>query len=292
MDRFIHAEVSFAQAGGRQHADGAGDLAGFVRENVAENVAGDDDVKLLRPSDQLHGRIIHIEVIQLHFRVVLCNLGYRLSPQTGAVQHVGLVHAGDFFATLHGHIEGHFCDAPDFHFGIFLDIPGDRAFFRSAGFGASLPEVDSPGEFSNDDDVQTAVDDFRFQRRSVCQLVEDHGRSQVGEEPQLFSQAEQGAFRTFTTRHAVPFRAAYSAQHDRIAGFAYIQRLLRQAGAGGIDGRTACENRGIVEVMSVFFTHFVQHLQGLGHDFRTDAVAGDYCNFKIHSIFCSFKFVF
>ena len=53
------ADAVFAQGGGRQEADRAGQLRGFVRKDVTEKVTGDDDIELLRVTHQLHGGVIH-----------------------------------------------------------------------------------------------------------------------------------------------------------------------------------------------------------------------------------------
>src|SRR5699024_5424370 len=74
VDGLVHAKVALCQGGRGQHADGAGDLAGLVGEDVPEDVAGDDDVKLPGVAHQLHGGVVHVEVVQGDLGVVLGHL--------------------------------------------------------------------------------------------------------------------------------------------------------------------------------------------------------------------------
>ncbi len=51
-----------------QHPETAGEHGGEIRQEVAEQVGGDDHVELARVADQLHGAVVGIHVRQ-------CNVG-------------------------------------------------------------------------------------------------------------------------------------------------------------------------------------------------------------------------
>ena len=234
MDGFVHAEVSGSQAGGGQHAYGTGNHAGLVGEDVSENVAGDDDVKLLGISNQLHGSVVHVHMVQSHFGITFRHLGDDPPPQPGAFQDVGFVHAADFLVSLHGHVEGHNGNPPDFILCILLHIKGGQAH---GGLLVTLfSEVDAPGQFPDYHDVQPTLDDFGLQGTGVCQFFKEEGGTDVGKEAQFFSQAQQGSFRPFVSRQGIPFPAPHSPQQHCVAGPAAVDGFLRKALAGGIDG--------------------------------------------------------
>src|SRR5207248_8487412 len=64
--RSVHRLVErgmLAEAGGRQQTDRAREHGGFVAQDVAEHVVGQDDVETRRPVDQPHRATVHIEVV-------------------------------------------------------------------------------------------------------------------------------------------------------------------------------------------------------------------------------------
>ena len=85
MNRFIHAEAAFRQRSGRKHTDGTRYLARLIGENISEDIAGEDDVELLRISHDLHCGIVHIEMIEFHLRILFRHLRNDSSPESGAV---------------------------------------------------------------------------------------------------------------------------------------------------------------------------------------------------------------
>ena len=58
-----------AEARGRQEPERADDRAGFVREDVAEQVLGEDDVEARRRERDLHRARIDVHVIERHVRI-------------------------------------------------------------------------------------------------------------------------------------------------------------------------------------------------------------------------------
>src|SRR5690606_32267489 len=63
VDGLVHAGA-VADGGGGQHAHGAGDLGGFVGEDIAEKIGGDHHVKAAGIFDEQHGGSIHELVFQ------------------------------------------------------------------------------------------------------------------------------------------------------------------------------------------------------------------------------------
>ena len=143
MAGFVEAEGAVGEAGGRQHAEGAGDHAGFIGEDVAKHVRGEDNVELVGAVHQLHGGVVHIHVGNGHFGVVGGHFGDYLAPQAGGFEHVGLVHAHEVLAAGHGGVEGHLGDAADLHFGIAFHVVGFGAVLAFAP--AVFAEVDAAG---------------------------------------------------------------------------------------------------------------------------------------------------
>ena len=103
---FVQALVVGVQRGRRQHADRAGQHRGGVGQDVAEHVAGDDDVELLRRAHQLHRGVVDVHVLELDVRVFLVHVGDDVAPELEGFQHVGLVDAGHALAALARGLEG------------------------------------------------------------------------------------------------------------------------------------------------------------------------------------------
>src|SRR5207248_11299901 len=72
---------------GRRDAHPADQLRGEVAEDVAEQVAGDDDVELAWVPDQLHGGRIDEEMAGLDFRVLSRHGLPALLPEPARIGH-------------------------------------------------------------------------------------------------------------------------------------------------------------------------------------------------------------
>ena len=166
MRRFVQAFAAFVQRGGGQHADGAGEHGGLVAQNVAENVAGGDYVKLFGRAHELHGGVVHIHVRKLHVGIIFGHFVEDFFPQFGGFQYVGLVHAAQFFAALLRRFEGDFGNAADFGFTVFHGVVAFAfAVFQRAD-ATRFAEVDVAREFAHDEDIQSGHH-FGFERGSV-----------------------------------------------------------------------------------------------------------------------------
>ena len=63
VDRFIETG-QFADGRRRHHADGTAEDSRFVTQDIAEEVARNDDVELFRVEGQLHGAVVDVKMIQ------------------------------------------------------------------------------------------------------------------------------------------------------------------------------------------------------------------------------------
>jgi hypothetical protein len=81
-----------AQGGGGEEADGAGQHGGFVRQDVAEQVVGQQHVELAGAPDQLHGGVVGQHVLKLDVRVVAAvEVGDHLAPEQAGLHDVALL---------------------------------------------------------------------------------------------------------------------------------------------------------------------------------------------------------
>ncbi|MPM98349.1 hypothetical protein SDC9_145534 [bioreactor metagenome] len=102
-------------------------------------------------SNQLHGRVVHEHILVLNVRILLCQTVHGFAPETGAFQHVRLVHAGDLFTPLQCGLEPDAADALDFQLGIPLGVEGFRAVCARAS--AALAKVDAAGELAHHQEI-------------------------------------------------------------------------------------------------------------------------------------------
>ena len=70
-----------AHRSGSQYADRACEHRGLVAQDVAEHVLGEEHVEAARGQDELHGRVVHEQVLELDSGVVACDLGHDLPPE-------------------------------------------------------------------------------------------------------------------------------------------------------------------------------------------------------------------
>jgi hypothetical protein len=95
-----------SEAEGSMPSD-AGQHRGEVRQEIAEQVVGDDHVELLGPAGQLHRAGIGIHVRQLHIRILaVVHFLHHLAPQDARFHHVGLFHRADLVVALPRQAEG------------------------------------------------------------------------------------------------------------------------------------------------------------------------------------------
>ena len=89
-----------ADGGRGQHAERAGDDAGLVGEDVAEEVLGEDDVEVAGDVHDVHRHGVDKLVLEGDVGVVLGDFGDGGAPELRDFEDVGLVDGGDFLAAL------------------------------------------------------------------------------------------------------------------------------------------------------------------------------------------------
>ena len=105
VDRLVEAGA-VAEARRRQHAERAGDRAGFVRQDVAEQVLGDHDVVAARIEGEVHREGVDVLVLERDVGIRLRHLGDRRAPQLRRLEHVGLVDREHLAAAPARELEG------------------------------------------------------------------------------------------------------------------------------------------------------------------------------------------
>ena len=166
MRRFVQSFAVFVQRGGRQHTDGAGQHGGFVGEDIAEDVAGGNHVKLFGRAYELHGGIVDVHMGELDIRVFFADFFKDFAPQFGGFQNVGFADGADFFAAFLSGLEGNVGNTADFTFAVFHGVVAFAfAVFQNAD-AARFAEINIAGEFAHNQNIQTG-NDFGFERGGV-----------------------------------------------------------------------------------------------------------------------------
>ena len=198
VHRLVEAEAAGlrharAEAGRGQQAQRAGDRGRLVRQDVAEQVLGDDHVVVRRlGQDQVGGRI-HQRVLDADRWVPRRDLVHHLAPEPAGGQHVGLVDAGQVPAAAGGKLEGELDDPLDLRARVAQRVDhGLDPVVLLAALGT--PEVEAPGQLAQDQDVGAGAD-LRAQRRGSIERGVRRDRAKVGEQLERRSEAEQGVLR-------------------------------------------------------------------------------------------------
>ncbi len=85
-----------------QEAERAGEDAGFIAQDVAEQILGEQHVERRRIRDQAHGGEVDVQVLQGHVGILPADPAHGVAPELGDLQHVGLVHRGHLAASAPG----------------------------------------------------------------------------------------------------------------------------------------------------------------------------------------------
>ena len=264
----------------RQHADRPGQHGRFVGQDVAEHVAGHDDVKLLRRFHQLHGGVVHIHVIELHVGVLRMHFGDDVLPKLEGLKHVGLVDAGEPLGALARGLERHVRNALDLgtavaHRVVRLFRTG-KGTVRGAAASARLAEIDISRQLSNDQDVKPRHQ-LGLQARSMRQLFVADGRAEIGEQAQVLAQPQDRLLGAQRTLERVVLPVTHRAEQHSIGRPRELKRRVGQRMAVRVERHAAHQRLFRFEPK----IQALQHAQRLRHDFRADAVAGQDCNFHV-----------
>ena len=271
MDGLIEARLAgLAQRRRGQHAERAGQLGRDVRQDVAEQVVGDHDVELLGVLDDLHGRVVGQDVLQLDVGIVAgVQVGDHLAPEQAGIHDVGLLGRGHLVAPAAGQFEGDAGHALDLGGRIDLGVHGALAAGGDVLDEAGRAEIDAAGQLADDHEVQ-ALDHLALQAGGVGERIEAQGRTQVGEHLHAGAKGQQAGFRALVAGGVGPLRPAHRAHQHRLGGLGGGERLLGQRDPVLVIGRAAEQPLGDLQVGG----EHAGDLAHLGDHFGADAVAG------------------
>ena len=160
-------------------------------EDVAEDVAGGNHVKLFGCAYQLHGCVVHVHMGKLDIRVLFADFLKDFAPQFGGFQKRWLCLLSRLLLRF-GRIEGNVGNTADFAFAVFHGVVAAFAFavFQEHGCRAVRQSKYRRSSSRTMRDVETGYD-FRFQSGSVGQLFIQNGRAQVGKQIQVLTDGQQ-----------------------------------------------------------------------------------------------------
>ena len=184
MDGLIQPGGCVTDGCGWQQTDGAGDHAGLIREDVAKHIFRHHHVKLGGIPDQLHGGVVHQNILILHIGVLLRQAVHDGAPQAAGLQHVGLVHAGHLPTAQAGQLKGAAADALDLQLGVGHPVGG----LLSPVLGLitfPLAEVDAAGELPDHHQVDPFFGCLLFQGAGVRHGWAQDGGAQIGIQAQI-----------------------------------------------------------------------------------------------------------
>ena len=163
-------------------------------------------------------------------------------------------------------------NAPDFGFAIAHRV---KALALAVGHADALglAEVNVPGEFTHDQDVQPR-DHFGAQGRRIGQLRINHRGTQVRKQAERLAKPEDCLLRAFRALDVVESRIAHRAKENRIRLARKRERALRQRMPGLFVGHAA--HRRLAKVHRQL--QRTQDLHRFRYDFLTDSVSREHRN--------------
>lgn len=132
-------------------------------------------------------------------------------------------------------------------------------------------EVDITRELTDDHDID-AFDDLALEGRSIQQLRQDLGRSEVGEEAHFLTHLQETRLWTKLTRIVVPLVASDAGQEDRVGRQTLLERGIRERIVCFVDGSST--DQGLLEFQreAASITESLESLLGSGRDLWTDSI--------------------
>ena len=284
VDRLIHTLAALIHRGGRQHTDGAGDHGSLIGQNIAEQVAGYDNVELTRIADELHRAVVNIHIGVLDLRVLVLDAVHGFAPYAAGFEHVCLVYRADLLIALHRHFKGTAADALYLINRVVHVVRAGLAPALVAFAAVMLAEVNVAGQLTANENVEAVTDDLGLDRARIRKCLVHLRRAQVDEQTQCGAQTEQRLLRTLGTRHIVPLRAAYRAEQNGIRVLTDLDGFIGQRDAVLVDRAAACEDFLKLKLVAELFADLIEHEHSLGYDLRADAVTLDNSNIVFHGI--------
>ena len=284
MDRLIHTLAALIHRGGRQHTDGAGDHGSLIGQNIAEQVAGYDNVELTRIADELHRAVVNVHIGVLDLRVLVLDAVHGFAPYAAGFEHVCLVYRADLLIALHRHFKGTAADALYLIYRVVHVVCTGLAPALVAFAAVVLAEVNVAGQLTANENVEAVTNNLRLDRARIRECLVHLRRAQVDEQAQCGAQTEQRLLRTLCTRHIVPLRAADCTEQHGIRVLADLDGLIGQRDAVLVDRTAAREDFLKIKLMAELLADLIEHEHSLGYDFRADAVTLDNSNIVFHGI--------
>ena len=278
MDRFVEAKgaacgAPLAERCGREHAERAGEHRRLVREDVAEEVLGDDDVECRRPGGEEHRRGIDKAVLQLHIGILCADLGHHLAPESTRGEDIRLVDRGESLAARSRQLEGDDGDATDLVFVVREGV--DRApAARRRLFSRRLPEVETAGQLAHHEHVD-ALEALCLERRRPDQLGQDRDGAKVCKEVEARAQGEERLLRAHAGVGVVPLRAAHRSEEQRVCSRRKVEVGIANRYAGGVDRTATRFDLAPGEVESELRRGRIEHAARCCHHIGADSVAGN-----------------
>ena len=272
--------VRFAKRSRRQHAERAGQHGSHIREHVAEQIVGDNHVELLGPAHELHAERVSEHVIELHIGIfALVQSVGDFMPQDAGLHDVALFRRGDFVVALAREFKRHTADALDFVSVIDLRINAALLAIAQIDDFLRLAEVNAARQFAHDHNVE-ALDNLALQRRSISKGRIANGGAQIGKQAEIFAQTQEAGFRAHIIGNRIPLGATDRAENHGVAfhgefHVAFGNRLAMRVIGGTTDEAVFSLERG-----NAGTSHPIGHFHDFGHDFGTNAVAGQQEEFK------------
>ena len=156
---------------------------------------------------------------KLHLLLFFSQLCKNLSPKSGAVQNIGLIHGAKLSVPCLCQGKCNTPDSFDFMSPINQLIPC-HLFSIFLGNGA-LSEVQAPGKLSNHHNVKALSNDFFLQRAGIPKLLVKLGRAKVTKKTKLLSKRKKARLRPLFHRQRIPGGNAYlspNASHQHCLG--------------------------------------------------------------------------
>ena len=208
----------------RQHPQRARDHRRLVRQDVAEQVLGHEDVEARRPARERHRRRVDEAVLQLDVGEVRVDLVGRPCATAGSSRgrwpcRPGSPSGGGSRASSNARVTIRRISASVYH-SVSIAARPSSVSARLAG----LAEVQPGGELADDQAVD-ALEQLGLERRRVDQLAVDGDRAQVREQAEAAAEREQRLLRADGGVGVVPLRPADRAEQDRVGVAARLHVL-------------------------------------------------------------------
>ena len=268
---FEHGGALRVDVARRRQAQAALQLRPQIRDDVAEHVAGHDDLELFRAFHHLHGQGIHVQVLLFDIRVLGADLLERAQPEVvPEAQRIALIRHGDFRAPFGlGKLEGVADDA--LHTLARVHVLLNRHLVGRALLEITAhAHVQAFGVFAEHHEIHVR---FGFVLEWTELAVGEFHRSVVDVQIELEAQAQQDVAGVRHVRHA---RIAQRADVHGVVILAKIRHLL--LGHGGAVPQVPLG--AVIKVFDVqreilYLFEAFQDFHGFARHVDADAVAGN-----------------